>query len=213
MRRVTGLKAVDVVPNGVDCDAYAPRPADPAPRSAVFWGRLSFAPNARAIRWFCTRVWPLVRAHAPDAQFTILGSDPPEDVARRAGRDGITLLADLPDLRDSIARHEVVVMPFISGGGIKNKVLEAAAMAKPIVATPKALLGLRTPPPVVIARSPTDFAAAVLSLWTDAVRRQQLGRDARDWVRTTHTWAAAARDAVRGLEASLHDRAPRSTTS
>lgn len=203
MRLVTGLDDVDVVPNGVDCDAFSPLDGEITADSAVFWGRLSFAPNARAIRWFCARVWPRLRGTVPGATLAILGSDPPDHVARLAGRDGITLLANLPDLRQQIASRSVVVMPFVSGGGIKNKLLEAAAMAKPIVATPKALRGLRSDPPVVVARSAGDFAEAVGALWSDPTRQRHLGAEARRWVSATHTWKAAAEEALLGLEASL----------
>lgn len=202
MRWVTGVRAVDVVPNGVDAEAFAPLDEAPIPDTVVFWGRLSFAPNATALRWFCTRVWPLVRAEVPQATFTILGSDPPDATARLAGRDGIVLLPNLPDLRRAIAPQALVVLPFVSGGGIKNKLLEAAAMAKAIVATPKALLGLRTPPPVVAASNPRDFARAIISLWAHPDQRRALGMAARQWVAATHTWEAAADQALQGLEAS-----------
>ena len=203
MRCVTGLAAVDVVPNGVDCEAFAPTNAAVTPHSAVFWGRLSFAPNLQAIRWFTAKVWPRIRAAIPDATFTILGSDPPGEVRALAGRDGVALAADLPDLRASIARQAVVVMPFVSGGGIKNKLLEAAALAKPIVATPKALFGLRTPAPALVAATPEAFAAAVTALWREPDRGRQLGASARAWVSQTHTWQAAAAAALAGIDESV----------
>jgi glycosyltransferase involved in cell wall biosynthesis len=168
----------------------------------VFWGQLAFDPNQRAVAWFCRRVWPLVRARIPEARFTILGSNPPASILAHAGQEGIQVLRDLPDLRPSIAQHAVVVMPFVTGGGIKNKVLEAAAMAKPIVATPQALLGLRTSPPLVTASSPAQFADGLIRCWADPAEQRRLGAAARAWVRGTHTWAAAADLAVSGLQQS-----------
>ena len=41
-------------------------------------------------------------------------------------------MANLPDLRAEVQRREIVVLPFVSGGGIKNKLLEAAAMGMPM---------------------------------------------------------------------------------
>ena len=206
MRYVTGVRDIDIVPNGVDADAFSPTGESPAPHSAVFWGRLSFPPNARALAWFFTDVWPRVRAEVPDGSFAILGSDPPADVARLAGREGVGLFSNLPDLRGPIGRQAVVVLPFVTAGGIKNKLLEAAAMAKPIVATPKALVGLRTPPPVVTAGSAREFANAVMALWREPDRARGLGAGARDWVQTTHTWNAAADQALRGIADSLQRR-------
>src|SRR5690606_9157699 len=102
--------------------------------------------------------------------FAIVGADPPREVAAWHGHDGVTVTANPVDIRPEIARRDVVVMPFVSGGGIKNKFLEAAAMARPIVATTRATQGLSHDPPVVKADTADDFAAAVLSLWNEPDR-------------------------------------------
>jgi glycosyltransferase involved in cell wall biosynthesis len=196
MQLVTGSSHVHVVPNGVDTSAFCPVPAVVVPRSAVFWGRLGFGPNLQALRWFLEKVWPRVRSLEPQASFTILGADPPMEVSTWGGREGIGLVANLPDLRPEIARHQVVVLPFVSGGGIKNKLLEAAAMGKPIVATSRATAGFRHRPPVSVVDDPTEFAATLVAAWNapDACIAQ--GNAAREWVARHHTWEAAAEAAV-----------------
>jgi glycosyltransferase involved in cell wall biosynthesis len=127
-----------------------------------------------------------------------------------AGRDGIDLVADLPDLREEVARHQVVVLPFVSGGGIKNKLLEAAAMARPIICSSKARGGLRAEGdlPFIEARGGRDWAVALLDLWRDEPRRRRLGAEARDWVLTHHSWDAAARLAEEALGRSFAGRRP-----
>ncbi len=202
MRLVAGVRHVDVLPNGVDLETFMPGPVTPRPHSAVFWGRLGFGPNLQALRWFRDRVWPLVRREAPDATFTILGANPPPEVVALDGRDGFAVRANLVDLRPDINRSAVVVMPFVSGGGIKNKFLEAAAMGRPIVATPRAMRGLRSLPPVLIADSAHAFASAVLSLWSDPARAAAIGAQARAWVQAHHTWRATAVEAVQRLDRS-----------
>jgi glycosyltransferase involved in cell wall biosynthesis len=200
MRLVAGAKHVDVVPNGVDTIFFSPLPVTPAPRSAVFWGRLGFGPNLQALRWFSGKVWPLIRQQVPDATFAIVGADPPAEVRAYDGRHGMRVIANPVDLRPEISACSVVVMPFVSGGGIKNKFLEAAAMGRPIVATQLATRGLRTQPPVSIADQPREFARAVTTLWADPDRAGVLGAQARQWVQAHHTWQATAEAAVRGLQ-------------
>jgi glycosyltransferase involved in cell wall biosynthesis len=199
MRMVTGRRHIDIVPNGVDADTFTTHAAVPEPDSAVFWGRLGFGPNLQALRWFVERVWPLVRSRVPQASFTILGADPPAEVKAWHGRNGISVMPNLEDLRPEIARRAVVVLPFVSGGGIKNKFLEAAAMSRPIVATSRSTRGLRSQPPVVLADTPSDFAQAVVALWADQGRATALGAAARAWVLAHHTWRAAAEQAVQCL--------------
>ncbi len=203
MRIVAGARHVDVLPNGVDTSYFAPSTTAPAvePHSAVFWGRLGFGPNLQALRWFCGSVWPLVRQQIPDASFAIVGADPPREIQAHHGTNGITVVANPIDIRPAISTHAVVVMPFVSGGGIKNKFLEAAAMGQPIVTTRRGTQGLRTEPPVRVADTPADFAASVVALWRDPHAAAALGANARLWVTTHHTWAATAAAAVAALDA------------
>lgn len=210
MRLVAGVRHVDVLPNGVDGEHYAPLPAEERHSSCVFWGRLDFEPNIQALEWFCRTVWPAVRQAVPAATCSIYGFRPTPLVEALAGHDGIALYPDVPDLRPEIARQAVVVLPFVSGGGIKNKLLEAASMGKAVVCTPRTLGGLcGERPPLITARTPQEWTQALQELWNDAQRRRRLGQAARQWVLTHHTWEAAARAAVTGLEHSRRERMQR----
>lgn len=208
MRLVARAGAVDTITYGVDGERYHPIDLPQAPRSCVFWGRLDFGPNIQALEWFCGRVWPEVRRAAADATFSIYGFHPTAPVVALAGRDGIALVGDLPDLRPEVARHQVVVLPFVSGGGVKNKLLEAASMGKAIVCSRRAWGGLRTvgETPLVTAHRLGDWVRELLALWSDDERRDRLGRDARRWVVEQHSWDAAARAALAGIESSLERR-------
>jgi glycosyltransferase involved in cell wall biosynthesis len=208
MRWLAGVRGLDVLPNGVDGEHFTPLAKPQTEQSCVFWGRLDFGPNIQALEWFCRRVWPRVRAAAPAAAFTIYGFQPTPAIRILAGRDGITLVPDLPDLREEVARHQVVVLPFVSGGGIKNKLLEAAGMGKAILCTPRACGGLRAADglPLVLARSRSGWVRGLLRLWSENGVRQCLGEQARHWVLQRHTWEAAARTAVASLEGDREAR-------
>jgi glycosyltransferase involved in cell wall biosynthesis len=202
MRWASGVRAVDVIPNGVDGDYYQPFDAPEEPYSCIFWGRLDFGPNVQALAWFCQRIWPRLCERMPDARFSICGRCPVPAVWALADAPGITLLPDVIDLRPEIARHQVVVLPFVSGGGIKNKLLEAASLGKAMVCSPRACNGLEGAAPLVVARSMRQWVDEVCALWRESERRKRLGRRAREWVQTTHTWDAAARKALMGLGAA-----------
>jgi polysaccharide biosynthesis protein PslH len=210
MRWLAGVRNVDVVPNGVDGSHYRPGSADERPFSAVFWGRLDFAPNVQALQWFCRQVWPLVRRQVPQACLTIIGFRPVAAVQALAAEPGVAVKADLPDLRPEVSRQAVVVLPFVSGGGIKNKLLEAAAMAKPIVCSRRATSGLKRveESSLILVDTPEDWVTALVELWSDAERRDQAGRAARNWVLARHTWTASATEALRGISESLARRGP-----
>lgn len=199
LRWVAGLAAVDVIPNGVDATAFAPVSAAPEPLSCAFWGNLSFQPNEQALAWFCEQVWPLVRERHAAARFNIYGFQPSPKVQQLGRGAGIRITPDVPDIGEAVSRQAVVVLPFRSGGGVKNKLLEAAALAKPIVCSPRSCNGLTADdelPFEVVAESPAAWAAALSDLWADAQRCEALGRRAREWVLAHHSWQAAADRAV-----------------
>ncbi len=199
MQRWAGAPRVDALPNGVDAEYYVPQPVVERPRTAVFWGRLDFSPNLQALEWFCTAIWPALRARHADAEFRIIGFCAGNQARTLARLPGVVLSPDLPDLRAAVCEHAVVVMPFQSGGGIKNKLLEGASLGRAIVCTPFACRGLRGTPAVVVASRAQEWTDAISHLWANADARQQLGAEARAWVLREHSWKRTAEDAAASL--------------
>jgi glycosyltransferase involved in cell wall biosynthesis len=211
MSWVTKHPAIDVLPNGVDSEYYGSSGNSETQNSCVFWGRLDFGPNIQALQWFCGKVWPQLRREVPQARLTIFGFKPTNPVRALAGRDGITLTPDLPDIRNGIAQHQVVVLPFVSGGGVKSKLLEAFSMGKAVVGTQRACNGLfgGPSPPLMQAKGVRQWVQAIRALWDDGERRKHLGASARQWVLNHHTWHAAARVVLAGLEKTLQAKGPK----
>jgi glycosyltransferase involved in cell wall biosynthesis len=111
------------------------------------------------------------------------------------------LIPDLPDIRAEIARSALVVLPFRTTGGIKNKLLEAASMGKAIVCTPQSCGGLRglRDAPFAVVQSADSWVAKILELWANGPSRRRLGLKARKWVLSHHSWTAAAQLASQSL--------------
>lgn len=202
MHRLAGVKHVDVIPNGVDTDFFSPQGTPTIECSAIFWGRLDFGPNLQAMDWFCSRIWPQVVREVPSATLTIMGFKPDASIRAHAETPGVQIRSDMPDIRPSVAEHQLALLPMVSGGGIKNKLLEAAAMGKAIICTSMACGGLRGTPPAVIVDDEAAWVKAIVRLWANPAERQQLERSARAWILEHHTWEAAARDALRGLDSA-----------
>jgi glycosyltransferase involved in cell wall biosynthesis len=209
IRWVAGARTVDVLPNGVDTEHFQPLQKPEIPHSCVFWGRLDFGPNIQALQWFCRKVWPAIIKVIPGATLTIYGFQPTATVfALGNSVRGIKVIPNLPDLRERIAEHQVVVLPFVSGGGIKNKLLEAAAMGRPILCSTRTDRELSAGSALVRAGKQKQWRDELIKLWRDEARRKQLGSAAREWVMCDHTWKAVADKAVCGLKESLQVSEP-----
>ncbi len=199
MRWIGGVRDVAMIRNGVDADYFSPSGRAPEPRSLVFWGRMDFEPNVDAVCWFARCVWPRLRERHGDARWWIVGKRPTAAVQALERHAGVTVTGAVVDVRSWAQRAAVTVLPMRCGGGIKNKLLEAAAMGLPIVASPRAVRGLTLPhpPPVTTCRRPNAWIETIERLWHDAGARQRLGDAARSWVQRTHDWDTAALELVR----------------
>ncbi len=152
---VTSLRprrlASDVVrPNGVDTDYFDPAQSWPSPfpagaLSIAFTGAMDYYANVDGVTWFADVVLPAVRAQFPQALFSIVGSNPTAEVRALARRPGVSVTGRVPDIRPYLSHADVVVVPLRLARGVQNKVLEAMAMGKRIVATPNALQGIQLP--------------------------------------------------------------------
>ena len=199
LRWLAGARRAVLIRNGVDLDRFGPAPPTvrPArPDSLVFWGRLDFEPNVDAVCWFADRIWPLLRHRRPGATFRIVGPHATAPVRALGRRAGIELAGRVPDVREAAWGAAATILPMRCGGGIKNKLLEAAALARPIVASPRATQGLAfgpDGPPLLVARTPESWVSAVRRIWSEPPLAARLGTRARTWAERHHDWATAAR--------------------
>ena len=184
------------VVNGVDTDYFSPeraypRPADVPERGPVlvFTGRMDYWANVDAVRWFAETVFPSIRERHPDACFCIVGAQPTRSVTELAGLPGVVVTGAVPDVRPYLAHATAAVAPMRIARGIQNKVLEAMAMARPVVATSAAIEGLDVPEcqRTYIVDTPDEIAASVDSL-VRSDRTEELGSSLRAWARGSHDW-------------------------
>ena len=178
-------------PHGVDTEQF--RPGDPAlveRKGVVMSGVMRYAPNVEAALWFAKEVWPRVRAMHADARFTVVGRDPVPALQALDGKDGIHVTGTVDDPAAWIGRAEVAVTPIRAAAGLQNKLLEAMAMARPVVATSVANEGIGAEPgrDLLIADTAEAMAAAVCRLFDDAAERERLGANARAFIERHWTW-------------------------
>ena len=102
----------------------------------LFVGTLSYAPNAQGLRWFLDTIFPSFRDARPGATLVVVGRSPSTEVqASCEATEGVTLIADAPDVLSHYARARAVVVPLLAGGGTRIKILEAAFAQRPVLST------------------------------------------------------------------------------
>ncbi len=181
------------VANGVDTEYFTPPEAEAdGPPSLVFTGSMDYRPNVEAVTWFAKEAWPALREAVPELRFVIVGRDPAPAVRRLAETLGITVTGSVPDVRPYLASATAVVAPLGIARGVQNKVLEAMAMGRAVVASSGALEGLDVAvgEEALRADTPPEWRVAITGLLDDAARRRALGAAARGRVESDSSWPA-----------------------
>lgn len=201
--------SVTVVKNGVDTDHFRPLGRQIEPDTIVFSGKMSYFANVSSALSFYRDVFPRIRAKRPDVRLKIVGSSPPDAIRKLESDPAVTVTGYVPDMREHIGPAAVVVCPMTVGVGIQNKMLEAMAMARPVVCTSTACGGI--PDAVdgqhlICAGDPVDFAERVIGLLSDSRYGDQLGRNACELVRARYSWDSAARSLETVHEEAVYGR-------
>ena len=183
-----------VLPNGVDLHYFSPLDLPRDAATIIFSGKMSYHANIAAALDLAGQVMPRVWAHRPDARLIIAGKDPSPELLALTADPRISVTGTVPDLRPYLAQATVSVSPIRYSVGIQNKLLEAMAMATPVVSTPQATAALQAEPgrDLLVADTPQAIAEVVITLLADDTLRQQIGRGGRRYVETYHNWSTAA---------------------
>ena len=179
---VAGSTPVVRIPITYDLPAAALDPAGTDPSRIVWVGSFIHPPNIDAADRLAKHIFPHVKARVPSATLQLIGSHASGHVQHLDGA-GVTLAADVPDVRPYLDSAALFAAPIRQGGGMRVKILEALAYGKAIVASPLALEGLdvKDGEHVVVAETDAEFENAIVELLADPARRRTIATAARQW--------------------------------
>lgn len=191
---------VKVVPNGVDTAFFSPQasPDTPLGRAegydVAFCGNLGYAPNGVAARFLADELAPaFARREGRPLKILVCGAQPSPIVKGLAGPD-LDVVADVADIRAAYLAAPIFIAPMLVNTGLQNKLLEAMALERACLTTPRALsaLGCDTGGTVATAKDADEFAARISELLAEPEQMVRMGRNARRLVEEEFTWQAAS---------------------
>jgi sugar transferase (PEP-CTERM/EpsH1 system associated) len=182
--------------NGVDADFFAPQPDRPSPFAAaelplVFTGAMDYWPNIDAVTWFTRDVLPALRARWPALRFHIVGRNPSAAVRALAG-EAVAVSGTVADVRPYLQHAAAVVAPLRLARGVQNKVLEAMAMASPVVAAGACVEAIAALPgrDILVADHARAFLEQLATLFDAPAQAAAVGRAGRRCVLDHYSWPA-----------------------
>src|ERR1051326_7342820 len=170
-----------IVPNAIDLDFYTPTLDEQQEPIVLYTGGMDWYPTRDAVEFFVSPILPQLEKLEPAVKFVVAGRAPEEEFRRRWQRRNVVFTGTVPDMRAQIARAAVGVVPLRIGSGTRLKILEAAALAKPVVSTTLGAEGLEFSPDqeIFLADEPAAFARSVAELLHDLKKRTHTGQAAR----------------------------------
>ena len=196
--RLSGLggEKIGALHNGVDMTYFDPdrrheNPYDSDRPVLVFTGAMDYWANGDAVCWFANEVFGAIRAAVPGAEFWIVGSRPSPAVQRLQRLEGVHVTGAVADVRPFLRHAKAAVAPLRLARGIQNKILEAMAMAKPVIATPQAIEGIDIGgdyESLITEKVPDMVDIGCAALISD--RYNALGAVGRAYVERHHDWTS-----------------------
>jgi sugar transferase (PEP-CTERM/EpsH1 system associated) len=180
--------SVRVVSIGTELNGEPAPPVDG--ETCTFVGALDYMPNVDGIGWFAREVWPAIVKERPAARLVIVGRKPVASVQSLGSLPGIEVVGPVPEVKSYLARSAVIVAPLRIARGVQNKVLEAMAAGRVVVASPQALAGIRAEPDVhlLLASTPDEWLTAITRLLDAPDYRNRLAAAGRRYVEDHHSW-------------------------
>ncbi len=190
----TGL--VSAMNNGVDANYFAPDAGRESPfpqgeTAIVFTGAMDYWPNVDAVTWFAQEALPALRSRHSQLRFHVVGRSPAPAVQALAS-ETVHVTGTVADVRPYLQHAAVVVAPLRLARGIQNKVLEAMAMSRPVVAAQDCVQALHARPgeEIIAAAGIQDYVDAVGKLLAEPALAAQVGTAGRARVLASYDWSA-----------------------
>lgn len=187
---------VQALCNGVDADFFQPSATQASPFAAgelpiVFTGAMDYWPNIHGVVWCAQDMLPAVRARWPQARFYIVGRSPSAAVRALAAPD-VVVTGTVSDVRPYLQHAAAVVAPLRVARGIQNKILEAMAMAQPVITVNACAdaIGADASQGLLRAETPAEFVHVLQVFLSAPATRRVLGDRARQYVLQGFSWQA-----------------------
>jgi glycosyltransferase involved in cell wall biosynthesis len=198
-----------VIPMGWDFSGSEPwfRDNAAAEVNAYHLAAMDWQPNEEAMRWFLHDVWPLILRRFPDHAFHCAGRKMPDWVAQ--GKfDNVRITGEVNKPYEWVSDKNVMIVPLLSGSGIRAKILEAMALGKLVISTPLGADGIegRDREHFLLASTPAEFAEAYEWAVNHPAERRQVALAGRKLMQERYSMEACAASASRFYQSLMEHR-------
>lgn len=207
-----GIQNTLLVPAGADVQELKP-----AVHSKIisFIAKMSYEPNETGAIWFIENVWNRVTSKIPDAELFLVGKDPSEKLIKWSRKyAGITITGTVDSVEPYYEKSAVIIVPILSGGGVKVKLLEGLGYGKIVITTNKGIEGMKfiSGQHVLAADSPNEFADLCVSAMNHPEQYDMIRTKANSLMKEQYSWTGIMNKFEKQLREMCEDDSARKKT-
>lgn len=179
-KKLSPSKKVITCITGVDTLEYAkPGNLPMKPKTVFYFASMDWLPNQEAVDWFLEKCWSIIHQAVPEAQFVIAGKNMPQRFTKCL-MPNVRAIESVPNGKDFYKQHDVMVVPLLSGSGLRIKIIEGMSYGKAIISTSIGAEGVSAEngKDIILADEPVEFANAVIKVLKDVEIKEQIEKNA-----------------------------------
>lgn len=185
-----GLK-IEVIPNGVDTSYFDRNNQKPRNGELVFIGGMNWYPNKDAVLFLIHDLWPLIKESLPDANLTIVGADPPQELIKLCEEDSqVHAPGFVDDVRPYFINAQMYICPMRDGGGTRLKILDTFSMETALVSTTMGCEGIDVTngENVLLADTKEEFLMQIKRIYSEPDTHEKLTKNGRKLIEEKYSW-------------------------
>lgn len=174
-------------PFGIEVATLQYCPAFSPPISLYHIGAMDWQPNQESVNWLLDKVWPLVQRQLPQTKLYLAGRNMPPYYLQH-NWDNVIIVGEVPDAAAFEQDKSILLVPLLSGGGVRIKIFQGMAMGKAVITTTVGLEGInaRDNVEVCVADEHEIFAQKIIELVQDPEKIRAIGAAARSLIQSTY---------------------------
>lgn len=179
---------IAVLPIGLDLSKYQPDDSKTEYPSLFFLGSLDWLPNKEGIEWFIDNFHKDLVDGRLKVKFYVAGNNIPEEYDDYEVPGKVYIQGEVDDALEFVNSKSIMIVPLLSGGGMRVKIVEGMAMQKCIISTSLGAEGINysNGTNIIIANNTDEFFNAIVKCISDEHYSREIGRNARKLVVQQH---------------------------
>jgi glycosyltransferase involved in cell wall biosynthesis len=179
---------IEILPVGINLDHYKPDFSKTEFPSLFFLGSLDWLPNREGIEWFLENFHKELTDGDLRVRFYVAGNDIPERFDDYEVMGKIFIQGEVDDALEFLNSKSIMIVPLLSSGGMRVKIVEGMAMQKCIISTSLGAEGINydNGTNILIANSQDEFYEAIKLCITDEEFCKTIGLNARRLIEEQH---------------------------